>query len=189
MRRRETAAINRRISLNSLLISLFLNLVLFLVLSLFREHVEPQANDALAVGFVSLPRTHVQRRSLDLPSKQMSASVPRDMEASAVRARLTREIAPMQSESVVAVSIDPTSSREPGTPKSSVISRRPSISPISSPVGALRRGNGVPSRLARRESGGQIGPAGRGITPRQPMAGLSGTGKNLGGYYTMKLSY
>ncbi len=189
MRRSAITATGRRISLNSFLISLFLNLALLLVLSLFKEHIEPQVDDALAVSFVSLPRTRLQHRSLDLPRQEMSVSVPRDMESQTIKVKpilLAKEIASAQWDPVVTMNTDPTSSRDSDTPSSPVIPRRPSVSPLSRPVGASRRGSGIPGS-ARRGIGEHIGQVGSGITPRQPMAGLAGTGKNLSGYYNISL--
>ena len=179
MRRSANTTTGRRDTLNSFLISLFLNLALLLALSLYREHTEPQVDDSLAVSFVSLPRTHLQRRSLDLLPREMSVSIPRDMEP-VKSILLTREIAPTQSDSVSIMSTNPTSRRDPNVPSSPVISRRPSVSPLSSPVEAPKRRTGS----ARRGAGENIGQVGRGITPRQPMAGLS---KDLRGYYNISL--
>ena len=183
MRRSANTATGRRISLNSFLISLFLNLALLLVLSLFKEHIEPQVDNSLAMSFVSLPRTRLQRRSLDLPSQEMSVPVPRDMEP-VKSILLTREIASSQSDSVIVMNTDPTNRRDSDAPSSPIISRRPSVSPLSSPVEASRRESGVLSGSVRRGTGGNIGPVGRGITPREPMAGLS---KDLRGYYNISL--
>ncbi len=187
---RRSATINRRVTFNSFLVSLLLNLALLLVLSLIEEHIDPQAEDALPVKFVSLPKTIPQRRSLDLPPKQMRISVPREVEPNTARVKsmlLTREIASLQSGPVTPLSMDPESYHDPDRPSSPVISKPRSVSPLSSPVGAIRRADGVPSGSARRETGGQIGPVGRGIEPRQPMASIAGSGEGLSGYYNISL--
>ncbi|MFC1714053.1 DUF4159 domain-containing protein [Candidatus Poribacteria bacterium] len=187
---RRSATINRGITLNSFLISLFLNLALLLVLSLIEEHIDPQAEDSIAVKFVSLPKTIPQRRSLELPPKQISISVPRDVEPNTARVKpmlRTREISLPQSGPVTPTNVNPESYHDPDRPSSPLISRPRSVSPLSSPVGSLRRTDGVPSEPARRETGGQIESAGRGIEPRQPMAGISGSGEGLSGYYNISL--
>lgn len=176
-----------RTSLNSFLISLSLNLSLLLVLSLFREHIEPNISDSLAVNFVSIPKERLERRSLELPPKERSVSVPRDMEPNTTEVKsliLTRDIASPQSASTLPVSMEPTS--DLNMPSSALKIRRSDVSPLSSPVNAQKSGSGVPG-TGKRESGGQIGPTGRGIVPRQPMAGLSGTGSGLSGYYNISL--
>jgi len=178
---------NRGITFNSFLISLSLNLALLLVPSLMEERIVPQAEDSVAVNFVSLPRAMPQRRSMELPRKQTRASVPRDMEPTAVRVKSilrTREIASPQSRSDTPVNTGPTSNLDPNRPPSPVISRRRSVSPLSSPIGASKRGEGIPTV---REPSGEIGQVARMLTQRQPMADIAGSGDNLSGYYNISL--
>lgn len=188
MRRPNTK--NRGFTFNSFLISLCLNLALLLALSLIEEHINPQTEDSIAVNFVSLPRTMPQRRSVELPRQQTRASVPRDMEPTVVRVKSilpTREIASPQSRSDTPVNIGSTSDLDPNRPPSPVVSRRVSVSPLSSPVGALRRGDGVPSGSPHGEVSGEIDAVARGISSRQPMAGITGSGEDLKGYYNISL--
>lgn len=182
MRRQDSR--NRSVTLNSFLISVSLNLALLLALALCEEHIDPQVKDALSADFVSLPKTRLQRRSLDLPPKEMNISVSREVKANTVRVKSilrTREIDSPRTDSVIPMNVDPVSNSVPNMPSSPVISRRSAISPLSSPVGVAGRGNGVPSGSPRRETGE------RGIVPRQPMAGIGGGGKNLKGYYNISL--
>ncbi len=180
----------RGFTLNSFLISLCLNLVLFLVLSLMEERINPQAKDSVDVNFISLSRAIPQRRSVELPRQQTRTPVAKDMEPTTVRVKSvlrTREIASPQSISETPVNIGPTSDLDPNRPPSPVVSKRRSVSPLSSPVGALRRGNGVPSGSPRGSVVGQNNAVASGISPRQPMARIAGSGGGLSGYYNISL--
>ncbi len=190
MRRSANIVTGRWLSLNCFLLSLCLNLAFLLVLSGFREHVVPEAEDAMDVKFVSLPQTRLQRRSLAIPREQMTLSVPRDVEQSAARTEpvvLTREIVSAQTDSPTPVEIDNTTSEREPELLSAITSRRDPTSPLSAPTGAAKRGAEASLQSARSGTGGYTGPVGRGITPRKPLASIGGAGDKIRGYYNISL--
>jgi len=179
---------DRRLSLNSFLISLSLNLILFIILSLSREQSAPQAKDALDVDFVSLPRTRLSHRSLALPAKQIALSDHANVDPNISAMKpipFTREIASPQPNSALSMSVD-TVSPAPDI-ATTIAPRSRSASSVLNPAGAWKRGNGVSSGTTRQGSGGQISGFGQRIIPRQPMAMITGMGDKLKGYYNISL--
>ena len=188
MRSSSATKTDRRVSLNSFLISLSLNLLLLIVLSLSKEQRTPQAKDALDVNFVSLPKTRLLRRSIALPPKQIALSDRAEVEPNVpvMKPLLTaKEIAPTRPNSAVSMSMD-TTTPAPDLP-STIARARPSASSPVSPVGEWTRGDGIPSGTARQGTGGQVSGLGQRIVPRQPMARVTGTGNKLKGYYNISL--
>lgn len=178
---------DRRISLNSFLISLSLNVILFIILSLSREHSVPQARDALDVDFVSLPRTRLSRRSIALPPKQIALSDRANVDPNISAMKpipFTREIASPQPNSALSMSVD-TVSPVPDIP-TTIAPRSRSASSVLNPAGAWKRGDIISSGKTR-QAGGQISGFGQRIIPRQPMAMITGMGDKLKGYYNISL--
>lgn len=188
MRLSSATKTDRRLSLNSFLISLSLNLLLLIVLSISKEQRAPQAKDALDVNFVSLPQTRLVRRFLALPPKQIALSDRAEVDPNipVMRPVLpTKDITPTQPDSAISMNMD-TSSPAPDLP-STIARARPSASLPVSPVGEWTRGDGVASGTARQGTGGQSSGLGQRIVPRQPMARVTGTGNKLKGYYNISL--
>ena len=179
---------DRRLSLNSFLISLSLNLLLLIILSLAREHRVPQAKDALDVNFVSIPQTRLLRRSLAMPPKQLALSDHANVDPNITSIKpipLAKDIAPPQQDSVLPIHTD--AARPVLDMPTTIALRSPSVSSPLSPAGEWKRGEGIPSGTARQGTGGQVSGIGQRIVPRQPMARITGTGNALKGYYNISL--
>ena len=175
---------NHRLSLNSFLISLILNLALLLILSICREHTTPQSKDAVAVRFVSLHKERLQRRSLITSPRSVNSST-QHIPSAQINVRITEEIEPAHSDSAASHP----AFRVSGFPAFSNYTSQPTglASTQTQPAGEWERGDGVPSRPTRSGVGGRVGQAERGIVPRQPKAIITGSGDSLTGYYNISL--
>jgi hypothetical protein len=182
---------NPRLSLNSLLISLALNLTLLLILSICREHAIPRSREVVPVEFISLPKARLQRRS-PITSPRFPDSNTQRIASAWINAPMTKEIEPSHSDSsafhpAFRLSDFPVSSNRTSQPTG--------LAPMQTqPAGEWKRGDGVPSRPTRSGdnpltpfSKGESGRADRRIAPRQPKAIITGSGDKLSGYYNISL--
>lgn len=176
---------NRKLSLNSFLMSLAFNLTLLLILSICREHAIPRSREVVPIEFISLPKARLQRRS-PITSPRFPDSNTQRIASAWINAPITKEIEPSHSDS----SAFHPDLRLPGFPVSSNRTSQPTgLAPMQTqPAGEWKRGDGVPSRPTRSAgSGGQADQADRRIVPRQPKAIITGSGDKLSGYYNISL--
>jgi hypothetical protein len=176
---------NRKVSINSFLISLSLNLLLLLILSLWTEpRMTAQSKESVSVEFTNPPKKNtVYRRSFIILPKSPQANIN-----------------PRQASQIA--TIDTKDFSSPPTASSVLIpetrSFPQSFSPVSSPgvlslpdresnTGDRGWGSDSQSRSINSGSGRSIGQGSRGITIRQPKAVISGSGDKLTGYYNISL--
>ncbi len=176
---------NRRNSLNSFLISLTLNLLFLLILSLLREPIAIQNKESISVEFSKVPKTVIQRRP--------SIILPRSSESS-IQSKPLNQIATVDTRDIVlprSLSSTPQGiPRAYGFPQtSSTASPRGSFSlpSQSSDTGQWGSGSDAPSKSMSRGFGKPNGQGNIGITIRQPKAIISGSGDKLSGYYNISL--
>ncbi|MBD3183949.1 DUF4159 domain-containing protein [Candidatus Poribacteria bacterium] len=176
---------SRSISFNSFLISLLLNLALLMVLSVIRENYVPDTKESIDVEFSKIPEAKPQRRSMVKLPRSSSSSPQRDTSSPRMNLKITKDIEFAETDSNLPVSIARTGQ---AASKSPVVSRMPRISGPQQdkfdgqPIGAGASQTGRPS--TRRSGNSNVS---RNIVPRQPKAGLTGSGDDLRGYYNISL--
>lgn len=176
---------NRRNSLNSFLISLALNLLFLLLLSIIREPVVIQNKESVSVEFSKVPKTIVQRRSAII--------LPRSSESN-IQPKLLDQIATLDTrEIIIPRSISSTPQGIPGTygfPQTSateLLHGSFSLPSQSSNTGQWSSGSNAPSKSMSRGFGKPDGQGNVEIIIRQPKATISGSGDKLSGYYNISL--
>ena len=177
----------RWLLINSFLISLILNLSLFLIPLLYREHPAPQSMEKMNVEFVSLPSARIlERRSPGVQRDHLSPSSPGYSQSTTKYVSVTRyvsivrEMASASRDSAVSTVADLTSRFDSATLPSMKLDRGNGTAPVASGFSAIRSSTS-------RSSGGQAARPGGAIQPHQPMATIMGAGKNLNGYYNISL--
>jgi len=173
------------LSLNSFIISLCLNLVLLLILSIWRENPATiESKEAVKIEFSRLSKT--------IPHRRTSIILPKSSQIN-LKSINNNPIAPTHLKS------------NSKAPVSSILQEEPKVGDIiqsfsfRSPqdnlplpgkkdnTSAWGRGSDVLSRSLQTGSTTSIASGNRGITIRQPDAFLSGSGDKLRGYYNISL--
>jgi hypothetical protein len=173
-----------RFPLNSLLISLIMNLALLLVLSLLREHVTPPVVDSLTVEFTRVSQERPLRRaSITLP-REVSRSDPTRYRSTQKDIRITRKIDTSRGDTTPAPGVEMNDSFIADSPSAFEFEGRYDLSLSASNSG---RGGGLDeaSHTGRSGLGGE-GIA-RKIASRKPKALITGSGDKLSGYYNISL--
>lgn len=175
----------RKNSLNSFLISLALNLILLVVLSLLKEPKVIQSKESIPVEFSKVNENIVQRRS--------SIILPRSSQPN-IQSQPLRQIAAIDTRDIDlprAISTFSTEiPRDYGFPQNFSVpstAEKYSHSIQKDNMGDWGSGSDIPSRSASKEFGKPAGKGNIGITIRQPKAAISGSGDKLSGYYNISL--
>lgn len=174
---------NRKLSLNSFLLSLIFNLTLLLALSLIRERAAPLSKEAVDVKFVSIPKERLQRRAIiTIPRNVTYVTKP----LNSPRASMRKEILSPQPDSKVSIGAVSADDFTPGGPSAFLQSALSSSSQSQSAAG-WKRGGGASSGPTRSGSGALTGGLGGVVAPHQPPSIISGSGDKLSGYYNISL--